>query len=71
MSQREGVLEQEKASGARYLPKFSIDGKYGVLGRSYGTMPGIGSIEGVISIDLFDRDRNGEENRDGEPCSAH
>ncbi len=61
MSQREGLLEQEKASRARYLPKFSIDGNYGVLGRSYGTMPGIGLVEGVISIDLFDRDRSGEK----------
>ena len=61
MSQREAVLEQQRASRARYLPKFSVDGNYGALGRSYGTMPGIGLIEGVISIDVFDRDRSGEK----------
>lgn len=58
--QREALTEQQKASRARYLPRFSMDGNYGTLGRSYGTMPGIGLIEGVVSIDLFDRDRNGE-----------
>lgn len=61
VSQRAALLEQQKASHARYFPKLSVDGNYGALGRSYGTMPGIGLIEGVISIDLFDRDRSGEK----------
>lgn len=60
-SRREALLEQQRASRARYLPKFSVDGNYGALGRSYGTMPGVGLIEGVISIDVFDRDRTGEK----------
>ncbi len=59
-SQREAILEQQKAAHARYLPRLSVDGNYGPLGRSYGTMPGIGLIEGVVSITVFDRDREGE-----------
>ncbi len=61
LSQREAVLEQQQAAHARYLPKLSVDGNYGALGRSYGSMPGIGLIEGVLSITVFDRDREGEK----------
>ena len=60
-AQRESLAEQMKASRARYLPKLSVDGNYGLLGRSYGTMPGIGAIEGTVAITVFDRDRNGEQ----------
>jgi outer membrane protein TolC len=60
-SQREALLEQQKAAHARYLPKLSVDGNYGALGRSYGSMPGIGLIEGVVSITVFDRDREGQQ----------
>jgi outer membrane protein TolC len=60
-SQRETLLQQRKASRARYWPRLSVDGNYGPLGRSYGTMPGIGVIEGVVSITVFDRDREGEQ----------
>jgi outer membrane protein TolC len=59
--QRKSLAEQLKASRARYLPKFSIDGNYGALGRSYGTMPGIGFIEGTVQLTVFDRDRDGEQ----------
>jgi len=60
-TQRDALLEQQKASRARYLPKLSIDGNYGVLGRSYGTMPGTGAIEATLSVSVFDRDREGEQ----------
>lgn len=60
-AQRESLIEQQKASRARYLPRFSVDGNYGLLGRSYGTMPATGTIEGTVSLTLFDRDRNGEQ----------
>lgn len=60
-SQRESLLEQQKASHARYLPKLSINGDYGALGRNFGTMPGIGEIQATVSIALFDSDRNGEQ----------
>jgi outer membrane protein TolC len=61
LAQRDSLVEQMKASRARYLPKFSVDGNYGALGRSYGTMPGIGAIEGTLQVTVFDRDRNGEQ----------
>ena len=60
-AQREALVQQQKASHARYYPRLSVDGNYGPLGRSYGTMPGIGLIEGVVSITVFDRDREGEQ----------
>ncbi len=59
-SQRESLLEQEKASHARYFPTFSVNGDYGALGRTFGAMPGIGEIQGTVSFTLFNRDRNGE-----------
>jgi len=60
-TQRESLVEQQKASHARYYPKLSISGDYGALGRNFGNMPGIGEIQGTVSITLFDRDRNGEQ----------
>lgn len=60
-SQREALIEQQKASRARYLPRLTIDGNYGVLGRSYGTMPGIGAIEATLAVTVFDHDREGEQ----------
>ncbi len=60
-TQREALLEQQKASRARYLPKLTVDGNYGVLGRSYGTMPGVGAIEATLSVTVLDRDREGEQ----------
>ena len=59
-SQRLSLAEQQKASHARYFPKFSINGNYGGLGRSIGSIKGIGIIQGTLDVTLFDRDRNGE-----------
>jgi outer membrane protein TolC len=59
-SQRLGLAEQQRASHARYFPKFSINGNYGGLGRSIGGIQGTGIIQGQIDITLFDRDRSGE-----------
>lgn len=59
-SQRESLVEQQKASHARYFPTLSLSGDYGPMGRTFGTMPGIGEIQGTISVTLFDLDRNGE-----------
>ncbi len=55
------LKEQQEASHARYYPKLAISGDYGPMGRSFGTMPGIGAIQGTIAITLFDRDRSGEQ----------
>src|SRR5208282_2797463 len=60
-AQREALVEQQKASRARYLPKLSINGDYGTFGRNFGQMPAIGQIQGTLSITLLDRDRSGEQ----------
>jgi outer membrane protein TolC len=60
LSQRDALVEQQKASHARYFPTLSINGDYGALGRNFGSMPGIGEIQGTLSVTLYDRDRNGE-----------
>ena len=59
LSQRESLVEQEKAARARYFPKLSVNGDYGALGTAQ-TMAGIGEIQGTISISLFDWDRTGQ-----------
>jgi outer membrane protein TolC len=59
-SQRQSVLEQQRASHARYYPKLSINGNYGGLGRSIGSVVGTGAIQGTLDFTLFDRDRNAE-----------
>jgi outer membrane protein TolC len=59
-AQREALLEQQGASRARYLPKLSVNGNYGALGRSIGSAQGLGLIQGQLDVTLFDRDRSGE-----------
>jgi outer membrane protein TolC len=59
-SQRLGLVEQQRASHARYFPKLSINGTYGGLGRSIGSVQGTGIIQGQIDFTVFDRDRSGE-----------
>jgi outer membrane protein TolC len=59
-SQRQELVEQQRASRARYYPKLSINGNYGGLGRSLGSVQGTGLIQGQIDFTIFDRDRNGE-----------
>ncbi len=61
LTQRESLIEQQKASRVRYLPKLSINGDYGALGRTFGSMAGIGEIQGTLTFTVFDRDRNGEQ----------
>jgi len=59
-SQREGLVEQQRASHARYFPKLNINGNYGGIGRSIGGLQGTGIIQGQIDFTVFDRDRSGE-----------
>jgi outer membrane protein TolC len=59
-SQRAGLMEQLSANHARALPKVSINGNFGEIGRSVGGMKSTGLIQGQIDFTLFDRDRNGE-----------
>ncbi|MDR3726047.1 MAG: TolC family protein [Terracidiphilus sp.] len=59
-SQRQALVEQQRASHARSFPKLSVNGNYGAIGRSVGGMRGTGLIQGQIDFTVFDRDRNGE-----------
>jgi len=59
-SQRQSLLEQQRASQARFYPKLSINGNFGAIGRSIGGVQPTGLIQGQIDFTVFDRDRNGE-----------
>ena len=59
-SQREGLLEQQRANRVRSYPKLSLNGNIGEIGRSLGGVKTTGLIQGQIDFTLFDRDRNGE-----------
>jgi outer membrane protein TolC len=59
-SQRQGLIEQQRATRARSYPKLSINGNFGEIGRSIGSVASTGLLQGQIDFTLFDRDRNGE-----------
>lgn len=59
-SQRQALVEQQRANRARYYPKFSIFGGYGELGRNLGDFQRIGIVQAQVDITVFDRDRSGE-----------
>lgn len=59
-TQRQQLVEQQQASKARYFPKLSLNGNYGGLGRSVGSVQGTYLIQGQVDFTLFDRDRSGE-----------
>jgi len=61
VTQRESLIEQQKASRARYLPTLTVSGDYGALGRTFGSLAGIGDVQATLSVNLFDRDRTGEQ----------
>lgn len=61
VAQREALTLQQKSSQARYLPKVSVSGDYGGIGRSFGEIRGTGALRGGVSFTLFDRDRKGEQ----------
>ncbi|MGA9070705.1 MAG: TolC family protein [Terracidiphilus sp.] len=60
VKQREGLVEQQSANHARALPRLSVNGNFGEIGRSIGGMKSTGLVQGQIDFTLFDRDRNGE-----------
>jgi outer membrane protein TolC len=60
-SQREALVEQQKANRARYLPRFAVSGNYGGIGRAVGQVKGTGTLAAGIAVTVFDRDRAGEE----------
>jgi len=59
--QRDSIVEQLKASRARYLPTLSVNGDYGAIGRKFDSMAGTGEIQGTLTVTLLDRDRAGEK----------
>ncbi|MGA3373459.1 MAG: TolC family protein [Terracidiphilus sp.] len=60
LAQRQGLVEQQRANRARALPRLSVNGNFGEIGRSLGGVQGTGLVQGQIDFTLFDRDRNGE-----------
>ncbi len=59
-AQRRQLLEQQSANRARSYPKISINGNFGGIGRSVGSVQATGLIQGQIDFTVFDRDREGE-----------
>jgi outer membrane protein TolC len=60
VTQRQALVEQQRASRARFYPKLSLNGNIGELGRSIGSVQTTGLIQGQIDFTVFDRDRDGE-----------
>ena len=59
-SQRQGLVEQQRANRARSYPKLSLNGNFGAIGRNIGSVRSTGLVQGQIDFTLFDRDRDGE-----------
>jgi outer membrane protein TolC len=59
-SQRQALVEQQRANRARSYPKLSLNGNFGGIGRSIGGVTDTGLVQGQIDFTLFDRDRDGE-----------
>jgi outer membrane protein TolC len=59
-SQRQELVEQQRANRARSYPKLSINGNFGGIGRSIGGVQATGLLQGQIDFTVFDRDRTGE-----------
>ena len=59
-NQRQELVEQQRANRARSYPKLSVNGNFGGIGRSIGSVQDTGLIQGQIDFTVFDRDRNGE-----------
>ncbi|MDR3772910.1 MAG: TolC family protein [Terracidiphilus sp.] len=59
-AQRQEIVEQQRANRARFYPRLSINGNFGGIGRSIGSVQATGLIQGQIDFTVFDRDREGE-----------
>jgi outer membrane protein TolC len=57
---REALVEQLRASRARYLPKLTASGNYGGIGRTLNSVDATGAAQLSLSFAVFDRDREGE-----------
>ncbi|MGH9591478.1 MAG: TolC family protein, partial [Bryobacteraceae bacterium] len=58
--QRDALLEQQKANHSRNLPRLTLAGNFGGIGRTFGSVDRTGAIGASLSFTLFDRDRGGE-----------
>lgn len=58
--QKESLLEQTRASRSRFLPRLSISGNYGGVGRTFSALRGVGQAQASLQFTVFDRDRQGE-----------
>ena len=54
-------MELQRASRARFLPRISLSGNYGGNGRTLSGIASTGTVEGSLSLTIFDRDREGEQ----------
>lgn len=61
LKQKQALEEQLRASKARYLPRLSVSGNYGGIGRAVGQVESTGQIQANLTFTVFDRDRKGEE----------
>ncbi|MGB6430940.1 MAG: TolC family protein [Candidatus Acidiferrales bacterium] len=58
--QREAIIEQQRASHARYYPTLGVNGNFGAIGDKLDSMPATFLVQATLSVTLFDRDRTGE-----------
>jgi len=59
-SQRQMLVEQQRANKARSYPRLTVSGNFGGIGRSIGTIQATGLIQGQLDFTVFDHDRDGE-----------
>ncbi|MFZ0743673.1 MAG: TolC family protein [Terracidiphilus sp.] len=59
-AQRQALVEQQRANRARSYPRLSINGNFGGIGRSVGSIQATGLIQGQVDFTIFDHDREGE-----------
>lgn len=59
-AQREAVLGEIQSIQARKLPRIDLRADLGSTGRNLNELDTTGTIQGTVTITLFDRDRGGE-----------
>jgi outer membrane protein TolC len=59
-AQREQLARERNAVRGRYLPRFTVNGNIGGIGRTLGEVRATGLIQGTLSMPIYDRDRSGE-----------
>jgi outer membrane protein TolC len=57
---QQALQEEEKSNRTRRLPRLSFSGHYGAIGITPSELRSTGVVQGTVSIELFDWDRQGE-----------